>query len=392
MPRRICVSTGKRGGFGALIPVMRLLNGSPDFELRVVVTDMHLNQTFGYTAEEVQKYVAISEYVPLEQAGDRPADRVQALGRCMSGMAEALTKIKPDIVLLLGDRSETLVTAMASIELGIPVAHIQAGDVSGGLDDLHRHAITKLSHLHFSQTPKQAERVIALGEEPWRVHVTGAPYVDRIVAEEYPAREEVAQKLGLDLNLRTAILLMHPDTYRQHLSLEMMRAALDEVYTLGNEWQTVVCYPCSDPGYQGIIQAIEEMRKAPRIKCFKNVESADFLGLMAMSELMIGNSSSAVIEAPYFNLPAVNIGDRQRNRERAANMIDSGIRREEIRAALKKAVSPEFRKLVEASPKPFGDGTASKKIVEVLRQAPLGPALFEKKPLYAEKTMEEAVR
>ena len=391
MPRRICVSTGKRGGFGALVPVMRLLDKDPGLELKVVVTDMHLSKTFGYTADEVQKYVSISECVPLGQAGDKPSDRVQALGRCMSGMAEALSRIKPDIVLLLGDRSETLVTAMASVELGIPVAHIQAGDVSGGLDDLHRHAITKLAHLHFSQTEKQAARVLSLGEEPWRVHVTGAPYVDRIVAGEYPSREQVAKKLELDLNLRTAILLMHSDTYRQHLSYEIMKAALEEVSSLGNGWQTVVCYPCSDPGYAGIIRAIEEIRSVPGVKCFKNVESADFLGLMAMSELMIGNSSSAVIEAPYFNLPAVNIGDRQRNRERADNMIDAGISRQEIRDALAKALSPGFREKLRDSAKPFGDGTASRKIVEIMKSVPLGPALFEKKPLQAEK-MEEIVR
>ena len=250
--RKICVSTGKRGGFGALLPVMGMIDHDPSLELQVIVTDMHLNETFGYTVQEVQRYVRIAERVSMDQKGDSASDRAGALGRCISGMAAALDRLRPDIVVLLGDRSETLATAFTCVEMGIPLAHIQAGDRSGGLDDLHRAAITKLSHLHFSQTERQARRVLALGEEPWRVQVSGAPYIDRIVRRQFTDAATVKSRFDLDSDAPIFVVLrQHSDTYEPHNAYASMRAILDAMTNVGG--QAVVCYPCSDQGYAGVI-------------------------------------------------------------------------------------------------------------------------------------------
>lgn len=377
--RKICVSTGKRGGFGALLPVMGMIDRDPSLELQVIVTDMHLNETFGYTVQEVQRYVRIAEQVSMDQKGDSASDRAGALGRCISGMAAALDRLRPDIVVLLGDRGETLATAFTCVEMGIPLAHIQAGDQSGGLDDLHRAAITKLSHLHFSQTERQANRVLALGEERWRVLVSGAPYIDRIVGQQFTDAATVRSQFDLDPDAPAIIVLQHPDTYEPHNAYASMRAILDAMTNIGA--QAVVCYPCSDQGYAGVIRAIEEFKNEPGFRIRQHIDSVDFLGLLAIASVMVGNSSSAIIEAPYFNLPAVNVGNRQRGRERGANVIDVEPSREAIVSGLRKAASPEFRDWLQEQPRPFGDGTASEKIVEVLRTVKIGPSLFEKQQL-----------
>ena len=377
--RKICISTGKRGGFGALLPVMRMIDRDPSLELQVIVTDMHLNETFGYTVQEVQRYVQIAEQVSMDQTGDSARERTEALGRCISGMAVALDRLRPDIVVLLGDRSETLATAFTCVEMGIPLAHIQAGDQSGGLDDIHRAAITKLSHLHFSQTKLQAKRVLALGEEPWRVTVSGAPYIDRIVAQQFTDAMTVRTRFNLDPDSPAFVVLQHSDTYEPHNSYGSMRATLEAVRD--NSTQAVVCYPCSDQGYAGVIRAIEEFTDEPGFRIQQNVDSVDFLGLLAIASVMVGNSSSAIIEAPYFNLPAVNVGSRQRGRERGANVIDVEPSCEAIAAGLRRAASSEFRDWLQEQARPFGDGTASEKIVEVLRTVAMGSVLFEKPQL-----------
>lgn len=369
--------------------VMGMIDRDPSLKLQVIVTDMHLNETFGYTVEEVQRYVRIAEQVSMDQKGDSASDRAGALGRCISGMAAALDRLRPDILVLLGDRSETLATAFTSIEMGIPVAHIQAGDQSGGLDDLHRAAITKLSHLHFSQTERQARRVLALGEEPWRVFVSGAPYIDRIVSRQFTDAVTVRSRFDLDPDAPVAIVLQHSDTYEPHNAYASMRATLDAVMDIGG--QAVVCYPCSDQGYAGVIRAIEEFKDEPAFRIRPNVDSVDFLGLQAIASVMVGNSSSAIIEAPYFDLPAVNVGNRQRGRERGANVIDVESSREAVVSGLRKATSPEFREWLREQPRPFGDGTASEKIVEVLRTVKLGPSLFEKQQLATEDFVKETL-
>ena len=378
--RRVAVFTGKRGGFGAMLRIMRLVKNDPAMELKVIASDMHLNQVFGATIDEVRSQIEVDAVVDLSNYGDKPLDRAQALGRCVEGLAPVLSELKPDILLLLGDRGETLAAAMCAAELGIIVAHIQAGDISGGLDDIHRHAITKLAHLHFSQNENQRQRVIKLEESAERVWASGAPYVDNIVRGAYPSARQALETIGLPNIGDYFVVLQHPDTYRPEISYDHAAAILAVMAERGED--KIVIYPCSDPGFAGVIRAIDEITGKPKFHVFKNIESIVFLGLLGGARALIGNSSAGVIEAPYFSLPFVNVGSRQDGRETAENVISCDGTPASIKGALQKIDDPGFRSALAADNRPFGDGYAGEKIFEVLKTVPLGPALFRKRITY----------
>jgi UDP-hydrolysing UDP-N-acetyl-D-glucosamine 2-epimerase len=374
------VFTGKRGGFGAMLRIMRLVDADPGMEMKVIASDMHLSRTFGLTIDEVRSQVAVDALVDLGNYGDAPLDRTQALGRCVERLAGVLAELRPDILLLLGDRGETLAAAMCAVELGIIVAHIQAGDISGGLDDIHRHAITKLAHLHFSQNERQRQRAIRLGEAAERVWNTGAPYVDSIVRGSFPRPAEALAAIGLSGSLDYFIILQHPDTYRPERSYAHTKAILAAV--AGRSEHKIVVYPCSDPGHGDVIRAIEENGDAPGFSVFRNIESQTFLGLLRGAKALIGNSSAGIIEAPYFSLPFVNVGSRQDGRETADNVIDCDGTQAAIEAGLERLADPDFRSALKADARPFGDGYASERIVDVLKTVPLEATLFRKRITY----------
>jgi UDP-N-acetylglucosamine 2-epimerase (non-hydrolysing)/GDP/UDP-N,N'-diacetylbacillosamine 2-epimerase (hydrolysing) len=378
--RRVAVFTGKRGGFGAMLRIMRLIDADPDMELKVIASDMHLIPTFGFTIDEVRSQVAVDAVVDLGDYGDAPLERAQALGRCVERLAGVLDELRPDILLLLGDRGETLAAAMCAVELGVVVAHIQAGDISGGIDDIHRHAITKLAHLHFSQNERQRQRVIRLGEAAERVWSTGAPYVDSIVRGSFPRPVEALAAIGLPGSLDYFIILQHPDTYRPERSYAHTKAIL--AAAMDRAEHKIVVYPCSDPGHSDVIRAIEEIGDAPGFSVFRNIESQTFLGLLRGAKALIGNSSAGIIEAPYFALPFVNVGSRQNGREAADNVIDCDGTQAAIEVGLERLADPNFRSALKADARPFGDGYASERIVDVLKTFPLDPALYRKRITY----------
>jgi GDP/UDP-N,N'-diacetylbacillosamine 2-epimerase (hydrolysing) len=378
--RRVAVFTGKRGGFGAMLRIMRLIEADPAMELKVIASDMHLNPTFGATIEEVRSQIPISKVVDLSSYGDAPLDRAQALGRCVERLAPVLQELAPDVLLLLGDRGETLAAAMCAVEMGVVVAHIQAGDISGGIDDIHRHAITKLSHLHFSQNERQRQRVIKLGEPPERVWNSGAPYVDSIVRGTFPSPADSLASIGLPRDAEYFIVLQHPDTYRPEMSRSHATAILDAMRERPEK--KVVIYPCSDPGYAGVISAIEEIEGLAGFHVFRNVESQTFLGLLCGAKALVGNSSAGILEAPYLGLPFINIGARQDGREMAANVICCEGNVESVRKALAGMEEPEFRAGLKADSHPFGDGYASERIFKVLSQFPIDAQLFRKRITY----------
>ena len=378
--RTIAVFTGKRGGFGAMLGIMNRIQGDPGMRLKIIVSDMHLNPTFGNTVNEVSRSFAVDARIDMGSYGDAPQDRAQALGTCICKLAPVLEEIRPDILLLLGDRGETLAAAMCAAELGIVIAHIQAGDISGGLDDIHRHAITKLSHLHFSQNERQRQRVIRLGEYPDRVWNTGAPYIDNILNGSFPAPDEALGELGLPRDIRYFVTLHHSDSYRPWLSYEHMRAILEALKE--REEHAIVIYPCSDPGYGGIIQAIGENKDHPRFHVFESVDALTFLGLLRGARALVGNSSSGIIEAPYLRVPFINVGLRQDGREKAANVICCEGNVDDIRKALKAFEDPGFIAGMEADHQPFGDGHACARIFDVLKTVEISPEFFRKRIAY----------
>jgi UDP-hydrolysing UDP-N-acetyl-D-glucosamine 2-epimerase len=375
--RRVLVLTGKRGGFGAMKPMLRLLRDDPEFELQLVVTDQHVSERFGKTIVEVERDFNIAAAVDLEQADDTPLARAQALGRGAERMAKVLHDLDPDVCVLYGDRGEVLATAMAATILGVPIAHLQGGDLSGSVDEQMRHAVTKLAHLHFPSNDESARRILHMGEEPWRVEVVGDSHLDAIVAGEYASPAEVAQALDLDLSRPVLIVLQHSETTAPEHSYEQMVETLKAVRD--STHQAVVVHPCSDPGYEGVIRAINELAVGPQFRVRVNIEAPVFWGLQAVAAAMIGNSSAGLIETPSFRLPAVNIGRRQEGRLHAENLLHAPHEAVEIRKRLAVALSPNFRERMASCSQPYGDGHAGDRIVAVLRNMPPRDHLFVKR-------------
>lgn len=382
-PRRIAVLTGKRGGFGALIPFFQEADKDPDVDLTVIATDMHLSAAFGETIGEVKQWIRNVVTVPMEQQDSRPVSRAMALGQALTGMAQALDHVRPDVLVVLGDRGETLATATAATHLGIPLAHIQGGDLSGNVDEAMRHAITKLSHIHFASTEDSARRIAGLGEEKWRIHVVGDPHVDRIVSGEYTPGPEVRSRYDIGPSEPFALVLLHPETIGDpEQSGPMMAEIMKTVVTRCK--RTLVVYPCSDHGYKGIVDVIESHALTPGVTVHKNIQAVDFWGLQAEATVFIGNSSAGLIEAPYFNLPVVNVGNRQQGRARWRNVIDAPAIKPELAAALAQAMDPALKTslAVDTSPRPFGAGQACHKMLQILKNIDLDARLMHKRMTY----------
>lgn len=377
--RTICIVNGKRGGFNALLPTMKKIAQDPSLKLQVVLTDMHLSKMFGRTLDYAKKWIKIDKIVDMSQTGSSPRERTEALGRGLGGFAKVFFELKPDVVLLLGDRSETHTAAFAALQLRIPVAHTQGGEISGNIDGIQRHSITKLAHLHFTETKKAKEVVEKLGEESWRVHFVGAPYIDFIKQKLYTPEREVRKKFGFGPKEKFLVVLEHPVTTEPEQSYEQMKKTLQAVKKTG--LRAVVAYPCSDQGYQGVIDAIEEKIGDNQFSIHRNIPAENFIGLEACASALVGNSSAGIYEAPYVYCPTVNIGKRQEGRERENNIIDVPHDVEKIFQAIKKVASTDFKKRIKPK-KIYGDGRACERIVKVLKVVSLGKKLFEKKLIF----------
>jgi UDP-N-acetylglucosamine 2-epimerase (non-hydrolysing)/GDP/UDP-N,N'-diacetylbacillosamine 2-epimerase (hydrolysing) len=380
--RKIAVITGTRAEYGLFKSVLNAIESKRDLQVSLIVIGMHLSPEFGYTVEEIEKDgFKIGAKIAVLHGEDTKASMAKSLGECLSRTAEALEKIRPDILLILGDRSEMLVGAVGATYMGVPIAHIHGGDVSGNVDEPVRHAITKLAHIHFPATKKSGERIIKMGEESWRVHVVGAPGLDPIISEKVPDRKEIAAKYGLNLSKPVLLVLQHSVVTEAEDAANQIRETLEAVNEL--KQQTVLIYPNADAGGRRMIKTIKEYEKYPFVKAFKSVLHEDYLGLMKLASVMIGNSSSGIIEAPSFGLPVVNIGTRQIGRQRAGNVIDVGYDRKEIINAVKKALyDKNFREKVRHCRNPYGDGKAGRRIAKVLAEVVLGSKLLEKRMTY----------
>ena len=380
--RKILVVTGKRGGWGALIPTLKELQTYDNVETVLVATDQHLYKDFGYTINEVQNWFDIHHLVPMDQDGDRPVDRTKALSRCMDWMSSVFHDEKPDILLILGDRGEILSVVVTAIHFQIPVAHIQGGDVTGNVDEYIRHAITKMSHIHFPSTQKSADRIIKMGENPKSVHVVGDTHLDMIQQGNFTKPEEIYKKYSIDPNRKLILVLQHSNTCSDQSSYKEMKIitqALDSINA-----QKLYVYPCTDTGYDGIITAIEEARTQKDVQIYSNIECQDFWGLQNVASVFVGNSSAGIIETPIFNLPSVTIGDRQRDRESASNVFRvDDLNEESIRGNVAVAMNIiGIEGLMEDfASNPYGDGTAYKKIAKILSEVEL-KNLFIKRMTY----------
>jgi UDP-hydrolysing UDP-N-acetyl-D-glucosamine 2-epimerase len=380
MSRAIGVVTVARSDYGHLTPLLAELRDAPDVELLVYVAGSHLAARFGRTASlvEADGWPVVAR-VDMDINDDGPDAIAAATGRGVTGFARELARRQPDLLVVLGDRYEMLSAAVAALPFALPVAHLHGGEVTeGAIDEQIRHAITKLSHLHFPAAEPYAARVRQLGEEPWRVHCCGAPGLDRLQGQATLSREALAARLELRLGHPTVLATFHPETLaagdvpRQVAELV---AALEKL-----RGDLVITAPGADTAYGAVTSALEALAaRRPATRLVAALGDEVYCSLLREVDVMVGNSSSAIIEAPTFGLPAVNVGERQRGRLRAANVIDVGHDRAAIGAAIERALDPAFRRSLAGLANPYGDGHAAPRIARVLREIELGPRLVRKR-------------
>ncbi|MDD5086537.1 MAG: UDP-N-acetylglucosamine 2-epimerase [Candidatus Nanoarchaeia archaeon] len=380
--RKICILTGTRAEYGVLKPIIKAVDNNPLLELSLVVTGMHLSQEFGYSFDEIKNDgFKIEGIVDMNPEDDTGISMAKSVGKGITGLSDVFEKIKPDILLIIGDRIEALAAAVAAAYMNIIIAHISGGDVTrAGLDESVRHSITKLSHIHFPSTRTSESRVLKMGEDKWRVFRVGAPCLDTILYERFLSRDELNKKFNLEKNEDFIVLLQHSVTTQVEHAENQIKETLEAIKEL--KIQTIAIYPNSDAGGRKIISKIKEYEKLPFIKSYKNLHQKDYFSLLKHARALVGNSSSGIIESSSFKLPVVNIGIRQEGRERANNVIDAEHKKDKIIQAIKKAFSEEFKKKLNYCVSPYGDGKTSQRITKVLSEIDLNDNLLQKKIAY----------
>jgi UDP-N-acetylglucosamine 2-epimerase (non-hydrolysing)/GDP/UDP-N,N'-diacetylbacillosamine 2-epimerase (hydrolysing) len=377
MSRKICVITGTRADYGILSPVMNEIKSTPGLKLSLVVTGMHLMKEFGYTIREIKKDgFKICEKVGISYKEDTPEAVANSIGLAISKFSKVFAKIKPDIILTLGDRGEMLAAAIVGNYMNIPVAHIHGGEISGHVDGVLRHAITKISHIHFPATKNSRERILSLGEDHWRIFVAGAPALDKILKMNYSSKKELHKKYNLEEGEKLILVLQHPVSTQVKVAAGQMKNTMEAVSYF--KLPAIVIYPNADAGGRKMISVINKYKKYHFIKVCKSLPHKDYLGLLRIATVLVGNSSSGIIEALCFNLPVVNIGIRQEGRERGANIIDAQSDKKKIIKAINKALHTKIKKYKN----PYGNGQASRRIAKVLAAIKLDKKLLEKRITY----------
>lgn len=380
--RRVVYLTGTRADYGLFYQTLRRIEEHPDLDLRLIVTAMHLAPEFGYTLRLIeQDGFHIAAQVETLLAGDSGGSMGRAIGLGILGLTQALESLRPDVLILLGDRGEMLAGAIAAAHLNIAIAHVHGGEVSGTIDESVRHAITKFAHIHFPSTRENGERIVKMGEDPARVHVVGAPGLDYLRLVEPMEQRELASDLDLDLSEPVLLMTQHPVTTEEEAAAEQMRITLEAVKAVGV--QTLITYPNADGGGRAMIQALKAYETLPFVRIRKSLGQRRYVSLLRYACAMVGNSSSGIIEAPYFGLPVVNIGTRQQGRQRAENVLDVPHDRAAIEQAIRTALTDEgFIQQARQCTNPYGDGYAGERISEILAQVPLDRGFLQKRLAY----------
>lgn len=380
--RKIAVVTGTRAEYSYLKPLMNTIKNDDSLSLLPVVTGMHCLPHLGKSHTLVEHDFPESKTLPLKLNGDEPGDMASYLADGILRLSTFFKHEQPHIIAVLGDRSEAFAAAIAGAYLNIPVAHINGGDVSGTtIDESIRHAITKLAHIHFVHTNSNAKRVERLGEEKHRIYVTGALTIDTIQHSELIEKTTLFQQYHLNPDKPTILMVHHPLTTIKDRGVSELKTLFSAISEL--QWQTVLIYPNCDAGSQSFINIIKQYSKEPYLFVFKNLSHVEYLSFMKHCSLMIGNSSSGIIEAPSFQIPVINIGTRQQGRERSPNILDVQATKKEIIQAIDTAVNDHsFRKQLKKCTNTFGDGTASEKMVSILKKIELSEALIQKQITY----------
>lgn len=379
--RKILYITGTRADYGLMQSVLKAIDEHPQLELEITATGMHIMDEFGMTINEIKKDGFRIHEISATYEKDNKGSMADFVGKTIQLLTKSIREINPDIILLLGDRGEMLAGAIVGAYLSIPVAHVHGGEITSTVDESARHAITKLAHIHFPATEKSAERIIKMGENPLNIFVVGAPGLDTILNADLIEPNELSRKYNLELSKPILLVIQHPVTIEIKDAADQMRETLEAISEL--KFQTILIYPNADAGGRKMIDVVKEYGNFSFITTFKSIPRREYLSIMKIANVMIGNSSSGIIEAPSFNLPVINIGCRQHGRERAENVIDVHYDRDQIISAIQKAIyDKDFRERVRNCKNPYGSGNTSQKIADILSKIKIDAGLLQKKITY----------
>jgi GDP/UDP-N,N'-diacetylbacillosamine 2-epimerase (hydrolysing) len=382
MSRKICIVTGTRAEYGLLRWVMEGVRQAPDLELQIIATGMHLSPEFGLTYQEIEKDgFHIDRKVEMLLSSDTPSGLAKSMGLGLIGCGDVLQQLQPDIMMVLGDRFELLSAVVAAMVARIPVAHLHGGEsTEGAFDEAIRHSITKMSYLHFVAAEEYRKRVVQLGEHPDRVFLVGGLGIDNIKKLDLLDRSSLESSLDFKLGPKNLLITFHPVTlenatsYKQLAELLMALEALEDTHL-------IFTMPNADTDGRVLMDMIKQfVGDHPKARAYTSLGQLRYLSCLKYVDGVVGNSSSGLLEVPSFSKGTVNIGDRQRGRLKATSVIDCSPERESIAGALRKLYSKEFQLALGTVQNPYGEGGASKKVVEILQDHSLDSTL--KKPFY----------
>lgn len=375
--RRLVYLSGTRADFGLLRSTLQRIAGAEGMALQVIATGMHLDNAHGHTVDEIRASgLKVRAEVPMDMGTRSGQGMALGVADCLRGVTQVLASEMPDALLLLGDRGEMLAGATAALHLGIPCIHIHGGERSGTIDEPVRHAISKLSTYHLVATQGSQRRLAAMGEDPWRIHVTGAPGLDDLVQLAGLEREDCLKALGLAAGARFIVAVFHPVVQQAMQAGEQAQALLRALASVG--LPVVWLEPNADAGSAEVLQALDQSALPPGSRRLVHLPRQLFAAALRHCEVLAGNSSSGIIEAATFGTPVVNVGDRQRLRERNANVTDVPAESAAIEAALRSALQSGRGPCDNL----YGDGHAGARIAELVARLPLGPAVLEKVNTY----------
>lgn len=379
--RKILYVTGTRADFGLMASTLHRIADHPQLALQLVVTGMHLSPSYGLTVRDIEaEGLPIVARVPTDVEGRTPQSMAEGVGEAVVGLTRAIADARPDLVLVIGDRGEMLAAAIAAIHLGVPIVHLHGGERSGTVDEPVRHAITKLSHWHFVATEESRDRIVRMGERPEHVWITGAPSLDDLSGPAATPRAQVLATLGLPADARYALVLFHPvvqEIAGLHEQTRALAGALAQALP-GRASHIVWLAPNADAGSAEILRALEEGAQGLPVVRLTHLPRPQFVAATKQALALVGNSSAGIIEAASLGTPVVNIGNRQRARERNANTLDCAADQASIAAALRQAL--------DHGPWPpanrYGDGHAGERIADLLATLPIAPDLLDKVNAY----------
>ena len=390
--RKIAVFTGNRAEYGLQYPILKAIDKHPELDYNLLVSGAHLDKDFGRTLDEIERDgFRIDAEVKIDMDAESSYATAQAIGSGILSISKVLAEIQPDIMVVYADRFEGFAAVIAASQMNIPTAHIEGGDITegGALDDSVRHAMTKLAHIHFTTNQQASNRVLAMGEEGWRVHTVGFPAIDLISDGNFATPNEIIERLKLDLNKPIVLFTQHSVTTEFYEASGQVIPSLDAMVELANDGVQVICtYPNNDAGGRAIISELEKLdhKNISGLQVHQSLGRYFYHGVLALAGNIkyqvacVGNSSSGIKETPVFGCPTINIGSRQEGRLRGKNVVDVDYVSANIVAVVKKCFyDTEFRKQCKDTDNPYYLGDAGRKIADVLSAMPLGQKVIRKK-------------